>query len=161
MLLWHFRSEPVFVACAALVMLITNVGIAGYIYQLTIISRINFERSILQTQQDLTQLEAAIIRTHRVMVLQTPLYTFFWLSRSMIAGMGVTAWAVQIFITGLFVWGTIRIYRAFSLRNVDQPWMQFVMKNEGFSPIAKARAFLKEIEEFRREDGGAFPTGAI
>jgi hypothetical protein len=126
-------------------------GIAGYGYQLAIIQRINFEKNILETQQELAQLEAAIIRTHRIMVLQTPLYTCFWLSREMIAGMGVMAWAVQIFFTGLFIWGTIRIYRAFSLRNIDQPWMRSVMKNEGFSSIAQARAFLGEIEEFRRD----------
>ncbi|HXB32153.1 MAG TPA: hypothetical protein VNV35_01975 [Puia sp.] len=150
-LLWHFRSEPVFVTCAALVMLITAIGIAGYSYQLAIIQRINFEKNILETQQELAQLEAAIIRTHRIMVLQTPLYTCFWLSRQMIEGMGVGAWAVQIFFTGLFIWGTIRIYRAFSLRNVGQRWMQSVMKNEGFSSIAQARAFLREIEEFRRD----------
>jgi hypothetical protein len=163
-LLWHFRSEPVFVGCAALVMLITAIGIAGYGYQLAIIQRINFGRSILETQKDLAQLEAAIIRTHRIMVLQTPLYTCFWISREMIAGMGVAAWAIQILITGLFVWGTIRIYRAFSLRNVDKRWMQSTMKNEGFSSIAQARAFLREIEEFRKEGGGgegAAEGGAI
>jgi hypothetical protein len=151
-LLWHFRSEPVFVVCAALVMGITTIGIAGYGYQLAIIQQINFEKSILETQNELARLEAAIIRTHRIMVLQTPLYTCFFLNRQMMAGMGATAWAFQILFTALFILGTIRIYRAFSLQNINEPWMKSVMKNEGFTSIANARAFLKEIEEFRREE---------
>jgi hypothetical protein len=151
-LLWHFRSEPVFVTCAALVMLITAIGVAGYIYQLSIIARINFQKNILDTQKELARLEVAIIRTHRIMVLQTPLYTFFYLSRQMMADMSITAWVFQILLTGLFVIGTIRAYRAISIRNIEQPWMKAMMKNEGWRPIAKARGFIREIEDFRRED---------
>ena len=46
------------------------------------------------------------------MVLQSPLYSCFRVSRQMMADMGWAAWALQILVTGLFVYWTIRLYRA-------------------------------------------------
>lgn len=151
-LIRHFRSEPVFVACAGIVMLITVISIAGYIYQVVIVRQINFEKTIVETQEELARLEAVIIRTHRIGVLQLPFYSCFQLSRGMMAGMGPTAWVIQIVITLFFIYVTYRIYRAVNLRNVGKSWMTKMMKHEGFSSIAKARAFLEQIKEFRREN---------
>ena len=158
-LLWRFRSEPVFVVSAALVMLITVIGIVGYAVQLAIIARINYSGSILDTQKQLAMLESVIIRTHRIMILQTPIYTVFYLNKQMIAEMGVQGWIWQGLATGVFVYITIWAYRIFSPANMDKPWMKSIMKNEGWNAISRAREVIKELEEYGAEYSPS-PAGA-
>ena len=158
-LLWMFRSEPVFVVSAAAVMLINTIGIVGYVVQLVVIAKINYSGSILETQKQLAMLESVIIRTHRIMILQTPFYAIFYLNKRMIADMGVEGWIWQGLATGVVIYITIRAYRIFSPANMDKPWMKRIMKNEGWNAISRAREVIKELEEYGAENSPP-PAGA-
>lgn len=147
-LLWRFRSEPVFVVSVAAVMLTNIIGVIGYVMQLVIIAQVSYSGSILDTQKQLAQLEWFIIRTHRIMILQAPFYSVFYLSKGMIARMGVEAWIWQGLSTGVVIWGTIWAYRLFSPANMHKPWMKRIMKNEGWNAISRAREVIKELEEY-------------
>ncbi len=150
-LLKHFWREPVFDVAAILSMLFTIFSIAGYTTQFFLIQKINMAASILETQTQLAQLERLIIRTYRILILQTPLYTFFFLSGDLMKKMTLAAWIWQGSITGLVILGSVWVYRKISYDNKDKKWVRSLLNNEGGKSIARARQFIKEIEEWKEE----------
>jgi MFS family permease len=150
-LAWRFRTEPFFLTAAILSILINSLVICGYVVQVLLLLRINLEKSILGTQKQLAQLEAVIVATYRVSILQAPVYTFFFLNKQMIAGMGPGLWIMQICITGAFIAGVIWLYRNITVKNIEKKWMQTLLKGLGIQSIARARGFIKEIGEYSVE----------
>ena len=150
-LAWHFRQEPFFLAAALILILVTSLTIAGYTVQLLLLVQINMSKSILGTQKQLAQLEVVIVGTYRLSILQAPVWTFFFLTRDMVAHMGVWAWVFQIGITAVFVVGVIWLYRLIRVENMEKKWMKKLLSGLGMSQIARARAFIREIGEYGAE----------
>lgn len=154
-LLWRFRSEPVFVVSAAVVLVCTGYAVGGYIVQLLLLLQINMSESILGTQKQLAQLEAVIVRTIRVPVLQTPVYTFFYITRSQIATAGPGFWLIQGGVTAAAILVTIWVYRHLTVLNAGRKgWVKQMVDNEGGKTIARAREFIREAEEWGKEGAG-------
>ncbi len=150
-LLWHFRTEPVFVAAAALSILFTSLTICGYVVQVLLLSQISMEKTILNTQKQLAQLESVIVGTYRVSILQAPIWTFFFLSKGMIAAMGPGLWILQASTTGLFIVAVIWLYRRITVANIDKKWMRKLLSGLGVVQIGRARQFIREIRDYSAE----------
>jgi hypothetical protein len=150
-LLWHFRTEPFFVTAAALSILFTSLMICGYVVQLLLLIQISMAKTILNTQKQLARLEALIVATYRISILQAPVWTFFFLNRSMIATMGPGLWIMQASITGLFIVGVIWLYRRITVANIDKKWMRKLLSGLGVEQIGRARQFIREIRDYSAE----------
>jgi Na+-driven multidrug efflux pump len=150
-LAWHFRTEPVFVTAMALLILFTSLTICGYVVQVLLILQINMTKAILNTQKQLAQLEAVIVATYRVSILQAPIWTFFFLTKEMIAGMGPTLWIIQGSVTALFIVGVIWLYRHINVANIDKKWMRKLLSGLGVQEIGRARQFIREIRDYELE----------
>ena len=149
---WRFHTEPVFVFSALVVLCCTAYAIGGYIVQFFLILQIRMSETILGTQTQLAQLEAVIIQTLRVGFLQTPVYTFFYITKHTIATAGLGFWVVQGIVTGAAVLVTIWVYRTVTPGNaVKKLWIKQMVDNEGGKTIARARAFIREAEEWGKE----------
>jgi len=151
-LMWRFRTEPVFVASAVVVLCCTGYAIGGYILQLLLILQIRMSDSILGTQKQLAHLEAMIVQTLRVGFLQTPVYTFFFVTKQQLATAGLGFWVTQAIVTGAAVLVTIWVYRTVTVGNAEKKgWVKQMVDNEGGKTIARARAFIREVKEWGKE----------
>ena len=151
-LMWRFRSEPVFVASAIVVLVCTGYSVGGYIVQLILMLQIRMNASIIGTQKQLALLEAVIIRTLRIPFLQTPVYTFFYISRHTIATATAGFWVTQGIITGLAILATIWVYRHLTIPNANRKgWVKQMVDNEGGKTITRARKFIREAEEWGKD----------
>ena len=150
-LAWRFRTEPVFVAAVMLSILFTSLTICGYVVQVLLLVQINMTKAILNTQKQLAQLEAVIVGTYRISILQAPIWTFFFLTNGMIAGMGPALWILQGAVTALFVVGVIWLYRRITVANIGKKWMRVLLNGLGVEQIGRARQFIREIREFNAE----------
>jgi len=152
-LMWRFRTEPVFVASAIVVLCCTGYAIGGYIVQLLLILQIRLSDSILGTQKQLAYLEATIVQTLRVGFLQTPVYTFFWVTRHQLATAGATFWVTQFLVTGAAVFATVWVFRTVTVGNAAKKgWVKQMVDNEGGKTIARARQFMRETKEWGKEE---------
>jgi hypothetical protein len=150
-LLWRFRAEPVFVFSAAVVLVCTGYAVGGYIVQLLLILQIRMSDSILGTQKQLALLEQMIVRTLRVPFLQTPVYTFFFITRHTIQTAGWGFWVTQGCVTAVAVVATIWVYRHLTVGNAGRKgWVRQMVDNEGGKSIARARKFMREAEEWEK-----------
>jgi len=150
-LAWRFHTEPVFVVSAVMVLICTAYSVGGYILQLLMILQIRMSATILGTQKQLAQLEAVIIQTLRVGFLQTPAYTFFYITKHQIATAGPGFWVTQGIVTGAAVLVTIWVYRTVTVHNAGKGWVKQMVDNEGGKTIARARAFIREVKEWGKE----------
>jgi len=150
-LLWRFRDNPVFVVSAALIIGFTSYVIAGYFMQFLLMVNINLSKNILDTQRQLAWLEAIIIRTLRVSFLQAPVYPFLFVPRVLPAGVAARYWLVEAVVTIVLAVVAIWLYRRITLRNASGGWVKKMVDNEGGKSIARARAFIKEVEEYKKD----------
>jgi len=92
-----------------------------------------------------------IIQTLRVGFLQTPAYTFFYITKHQIATAGPGFWVTQGIVTGAAVLVTIWVYRTVTVHNAGKGWVKQMVDNEGGKTIARARAFIREVKEWGKE----------
>lgn len=151
-LLWAFRDNPVFVVSAGLIILFTAYVIAGYVLQLLLMLQINLSKSILTTQKQLAWLEAVIVWTLRVSFLQAPVWPFLFVPKVLPAGVAPRYWGIEGLVVVLLGGVAIWMYRRITVPNAKQGWVKKIVDNEGGKSISRARAFIKEIEEYRREE---------
>jgi hypothetical protein len=150
-LLWAFRSNPVFVASAGLIILFTSYAIAGYFLQLLLMLQINLSKTILATQRQLAQLETVIVWTLRVSFLQAPVYAFLFVPKVLPPGVAPLYWTIEGLVALLLGGVAIWLYRRITVKNAKQGWVKKMVDNEGGKSIARAQAFIKEIEEYKKE----------
>jgi len=150
-LLWAFRSNPVFVVSAALIILFTSYCIAGYFLQLLLMLHINLSKSILATQRQLAQLEAVIVWTLRVSFLQAPVWPFLFVPKILPAGVAPLYWVIEGAVVLLLLLVVVWLYRRITVAGARHGWVKKMVDNEGGKSIARARAFIREIEEYKKE----------
>lgn len=149
-LAWRLRTEPFIVTALVIIILVTSLTICGYVVQLLLLAQINMSKSILGTQKQLAQLEAVIVATYRLSILQAPGWTFLFVTKDMAAHMGVGWWCAEIGVLLGFVVGVIWLYRKISVKNIEKRWMQKLMQGLGVRSIARARDFIREIGEYQQ-----------
>ena len=150
-LAWRFRTEVFFVTAAVISILVTSLTICGYVVQLLLLAQINLTKSIMGTQKQLAQLEAVIVGTYRLSILQAPVWTFVFVTNGMAAHMGFWGWALEIGVLAVFILGVIWLYRNIRVENLGKKWMQGLVSGLGIKQIARARDFIKEIGEYGAE----------
>jgi hypothetical protein len=140
-------TNPFFTASVAILLLFNLYAVIAYLQQRKVIRNIDFGDSILQTQQQLSALQASTLRVTRILILQTPFYsTWFW-SRPMIASPAF--WAISVPVVLAFAAGSIWLYRNITLANANKKWFRLLFNGIEWKPILQAMDHLREIEEFR------------
>ncbi|HEY6900494.1 MAG TPA: hypothetical protein VI233_07620 [Puia sp.] len=145
-LAWHHHTNLTFLVAACLIILFTSYCICGYTVQILLMLQINMSKSILNTQKSLAQLEAAIVWTLRVSFLQAPVWPFLFVPRITPPGYWSIVILVALALAAISYW----IYSRIRLGNLNG-WVKKMVDNEGGKSIARARAFIREIREYKKE----------
>ncbi|PSL46044.1 hypothetical protein CLV51_10320 [Chitinophaga niastensis] len=152
-LLYHGWHQFFFAVGALSSIVFSIIAMIGYIQQIRLINSINYSASITETQEQLAILQVSAIKFMRVMWLSMPGYSIFFIPNYMITHGGTLYWVIQITITGALTFLALWLYRNISFKNKDKKWVKALLWNDGGKSIAKAREFLKEIDDFKKEVG--------
>jgi hypothetical protein len=150
-LLYHTWREPFFAISDVLLVIINTYAMVEYAKQIRAIRRINFSNAISITQEQLTWLHISVIRTFKIIFLQLPLWTIFYIKVPMLAGAGWTYWIIQSLVTLLSIFISVWLYRNISVKNAGSKWVRALIWEDGGKSIEKATKFMQEIEEFKKE----------
>ncbi|NSL87395.1 hypothetical protein [Chitinophaga solisilvae] len=148
-LLYHNYRQVFFVISAVSSILFSAMAIAGYLYQIRLIRKINFSADVLLTQQQLAMLHISVLRTMRLLWLSMPPYTFFFITNQMALQADAQFWIIQLLITGTFTVLAIWLYQHISFENRNEKWVRALLWNDGGKSISRALDFMKEIERFK------------
>ncbi len=144
-------SKIFFIVCDSAIIIITTAATVVYIKHLVMIRQINNSQSVLETQRKLASLRLSTMRITRILWLQAPFYTCFFLNPAMIKGMTWPIAVFQVSITGLFVFLSVWLFMNINQRNVHKKWFKILFSTPEWTGINQSMAFLKEMEEFRKE----------
>jgi len=143
-------TNTYFTVSVVMVMLFSCLAVAVYIKHIVLLKQIDYSESITDTQKKLAVLQASTIQIVRILFLQSPFYTTWFWSQQWIMS-GSSFWLISLPITILFTILAIWLYKNISLKNVGTKRGRWLMSGPEFSYIVKAKVFLDEIEEFKKD----------
>lgn len=148
----HYSSAWNYFIISFGVIFIVNIkAFADYVKHLVWTNNINYNGNITETQEQLTRLQLSIIQHTRIMCLQFPFWTTFYLSSNWFPGsIGVGYIIFQIMLTGSFTFAAYWLYKNQTIENIDKKWFQRLIAGSGGKSVMKALAFYKEIEKFKQ-----------
>ncbi len=140
-----------FAVSAGIVMLISIIAIIVYIKHLVLIAQIKESDTITYTQRKLAELQTSTLKITRILFLQMPFYSTWFITPTLLANAG-TAWLViQVVITASLTFLSIWLYRNISFKNANKKWFRILFGNSEWTGVTKAIAFMKEIDDFKND----------
>ena len=139
-----------FLVSMGAIFIINIKALADYIKHLIWIGNIDYDGSVVTIQQKLAKLQLSIINHNRIVLLQLPFWSTFFLSDKWFPQH--TPWGfivLQIVITGSFTWLAIWLYINHVPANMDKKWFKILFNGSGGKAISKAMTYYNEIEEFK------------
>jgi lysylphosphatidylglycerol synthetase-like protein (DUF2156 family) len=148
---YYSSASNYFIISIAIIFLINVKALYDYIKHLVLANNINYDGSITDIQQKLTKLQLSILQHSRIMVLQFPFWTTFYLSDKWFphsVGWGYIIF--QILLTASFVYLAYWLYKNQTLENANKKWIKTLIAGSGGKSVMKALQFYKELETFKQ-----------
>jgi hypothetical protein len=146
------------VISSCIIMSFTIFAISSCIRQLILISKFNLNQPVVENQKILANLQLYNIMYLRIGILQIPFYmTYitimvriffgidFWVHISLPWVLVNLAFSVLLFP---FIWW---VFKKISYRNMNIPWVKYLIESSGGKTVARAMEFLNEIEDYKTE----------
>lgn len=148
----YSSASNYFIISMLAIALINVKGFIDYIKHLVWAKNINYNGSVLTIQKQLSRIQLSIINHSKIMILQLPFWTTFYLSDSWFPQeVGLPYIMFQVAFTGSFIYLTYWLYVNHKPENFNKKWFRNMIAGSGGKSVEKAIEFYREIEEFERE----------
>ncbi|RAJ05197.1 hypothetical protein LX64_02351 [Chitinophaga skermanii] len=143
---WSYSS--LFFKSAALIQgSISAIAIIIYLYQLYLIQQVDINQPVMAAQRIIAQIKTSTIWVTRILFLQLPIWTTFYLTAATFQN-GQTGWhIVQIIITGAFTLAALWLFFNIKYENRHTKWFQLIFNGKDWSPLMQAMSVLEQVEE--------------
>ena len=149
----YSSANNYFIVSVSAIAMINIKGFSDYIRHLVWSKNINYNGSVMEIQKQLSKLQLSIMNHSKIMLLQFPFFTTFYLSnRWFPQEVGIPYIIFQIIITGSFIYLSYWLYKMHKPENLNKKWFRDLLAGSGGKSVEKAIEFYKEIEEFEKED---------
>lgn len=147
-----FNLYPVgslfFLISFGFISLVNKIAVGIYCYQLILISVVSINSPVIRTQKKIAGLVTSTLWVTRILMLQLPFWTTFFLGFSWIGTGNPVFWIIQVVVmvgfTGLSIWLFINI----RYENKDKSWFRFLFGKYEWTPIMQAKEMLLQIKEY-------------
>lgn len=151
-LLGSFSSaSSFFIVSMGLQSILTKVAIFVYLYQIVLIHQVDINKPVLQTQKKLASLQSSTLWITRLLFLQLPLWTTFYLSKGMLLGSNFFALSIQFTITLCFLYLSVWLFLNIKPENMHKKWFKLIFNGKEWTPVVKSLEMLKETEAFKTD----------
>ena len=142
-----------FIISVGAIFLINVKALYDYIHHLVLINSIDNDGSITDIQEKLSRLQLSIMQHTRIMFLQFPFWSTFFLSDKWFPGnVGPLAIIIQIVVTLSLTILAVFLYKNITVSNLDKKWVKSLLSGAGGKKIIKVRSFYNEIESFKKTE---------
>jgi hypothetical protein len=137
-------------------------AVSSCIRQLILISKFNLNQPVIENQKILSRLQIYNIMHIRMGILQIPFYVNyvtifsrmffaydFWVHTGAIFALVNVAFGFLLFP---FIWW---VFKKISYKNMNIPWVKYIIEHAGGKTIVRAMEFLNEIDDY--EDNSDVP----
>ena len=141
-----------FTVSAGAVMAITIFAIAVYIKHLVLISQVKYSDDIIYTQEKLAELQTSTMQITRILFLQAPFYSTWFLTPALLANAGIEWIIFQLVVTGTLTFFSIWLFINISLKNANKKWFKILFGSSEWTNVSQAISFMKEVDAFKKEE---------
>lgn len=141
-----------FLISAGIQLLLTAIALVGYIYQLILIHQVDISEPILETQEHLARLKSSTLWVTRILFLQLPVWTTFYLTESMFENGHTIFYILQGIVTFSFTYLALWLFFNIKYENKDKKWFRLIFDGKEWSPVIKSMELLSQIDEYRIEN---------
>jgi hypothetical protein len=133
-------------------------AVSSCIRQLILISKFNLNQPVIENQKILSRLQIYNIMHIRMGILQIPFYVNyitifsrmffaydFWVHTGAIFALVNVAFGFLLFP---FIWW---VFKEISYKNMNIPWVKYIIEHAGGKTIVRAMEFLNEIDEYENK----------
>lgn len=151
--LYYSSAANYFIVSVSAIFIINVRALYDYIKHLVWAQQISYDGSLVAIQQKLSRLQFSIIQHSRIMTLQFPFFTTFYLSNAWFPQSAGTGYIIfQVLITGGFIYLSYWLYKNQTITNLNKKWFRKLLAGSGGKRVEEAIAFYKEIEEYKTEN---------
>lgn len=149
----YTSASNYFIVSVAAIVLINLKGFTDYIKHLAWAKNINYDGSVMEIQKQLSKLQLSIINHSKIMSLQFPFFTTFYLSNNWFPQeVEILYIILQILITGSFIYLSYFLYKNSKPENLNKKWFRNLIAGSGGKSVEKAIEFYREMEIFEKEN---------
>jgi len=149
----YSSASNYFIVSVSAIALINIKGFADYIKHLAWTKHINYDGSVMEIQKQLSKLQLSIIDHAKIMCLQFPFFTTFYLSNNWFPqDVGFTYIIFQIILTGSFIYFSYWLFKNHKPENLNKKWFRNLIAGSGGKSVEKAIEFYREMEAFEKEN---------
>ncbi|MBI1192925.1 MAG: hypothetical protein GC205_07100 [Bacteroidetes bacterium] len=143
--------HPFFLVSMGIQSLFTTIAIFVYLYQLVLLQRTDFNKPIFAVQAKIARLQTSTLWVTRILFLQLPVWTTFYLNDTMIAQGSTGLWIFQIGVTFLFLVAALWLFVNIRIENKDKRWFRLLFQGKEWTPLMQAMSLLEEVDSLTRE----------
>lgn len=139
-----------FVVSMGLQVLITAIAIGIYLYQMSILQGLDMEGPVVDTQARISSLVLSTLGVTRILFLQLPLWTTFFLHRTMLEQASTPMLIFQGLMTSLFLVIAIWLFVQIRYENRNKRWFRLLFRGREWDPLMQAMETLEEADAYRK-----------
>jgi hypothetical protein len=133
-----------------MILISTALAVFLYVKDIFTIKQIDNSQSVTVTQRKLATLQCSIMKSVRILWLQLPFYTLWYLNYELIVHGSIVFWIVQILFTGTTTWLAVWLFKNINYENLNRRVSSF-MRGYGFYSVIQSLDFIKEIDNFNND----------
>lgn len=143
--------SPFFLYSAVIQLLLTAIAIVIYLYQLVLIHQVDITDTLIITQKRLTHLKSSTLWVARILFLQLPAWTTFYLSMDMIESGNLPYILINAMVTFIAISISVWLFVNIRYTNREKKWFKLIFEGKEWTPVIKAIELHEEIEAFEKE----------
>ncbi|MDD2793503.1 MAG: hypothetical protein PHD73_10005 [Sediminibacterium sp.] len=155
----HLSSVNIFFLVSAIIQIfLTTFTIAVYIYQVDLISKIDFSEPVLAIQEKISKLKISTLNVTRLLFLQIPIWTTFYWNEKMFLAENWLLWIIQGIITISFTYVSLWLFFNIKYDNRNKKWFQLIFRGKEWQSILQSMELLNQIEQYQEIGEDNSPT---
>ncbi len=150
-LFMHAYSEisHFFLYSAAFQLLITAIALVIYIYQLVLIQQVDISESVIAAQSHLSSLRSSTLWAARILLLQLPLWTTFYLSLHLLQNGNTALLVINAVLTLVLTFAALWLFVNIKYENREKKWFKMIFQGKEWDPVIKSMELYRDIEEYK------------
>jgi hypothetical protein len=141
------QVSPYFLYSAYFQLMLTAIAVILYIFQLSTLYRIDFDKPVIILQKTLINLKVSTLNITRILILQLPFWTTFYWNESMFKNGTLALFIFQGTVTLSFTYLAIWLFFNLTFENADKWWFKILLQGKEWEPLMTSIHILNDMEE--------------
>jgi hypothetical protein len=141
------QVSPYFLYSAYFQLMLTALAVILYIFQLSTLYRIDFDKPVIILQKTLINLKISTLNITRILMLQLPFWTTFYWNEGMFKNGTLALFIIQGTVTVSFTYLAIWLYFNLTFENANKWWFKLLLNGKEWEPLMTSIEILNDMEE--------------